>query len=162
MRRYTIEERIAAFWVKVDTNGPIPDVRPDLGPCWLWQGSRNPDGYGQVRIYPRRMIKAHQFAYEVMIGALPTNGLELGHLCRVTNCVNPSHLEPVVHRVNVLRGDNFMARRARQTHCVNGHLFDQANTLAQSGGRKGRRCRTCKNLSEQCRRMRRKQSQTVA
>src|SRR5438445_7318820 len=24
------------FWKKVDTHGPVPKCRPELGPCWLW------------------------------------------------------------------------------------------------------------------------------
>jgi len=30
-------------------------------------------------------------------------GLELDHLCRVTSCVNPDHLEQVTKQVNLLR-----------------------------------------------------------
>src|SRR4051794_27330493 len=28
----------SAIWKQIDKNGPIPDYRPDLGPCWIWQG----------------------------------------------------------------------------------------------------------------------------
>ena len=38
-----------------------------------------------------------------MIGPVP-DSLELDHLCRNRYCVNPSHLEAVSYRVNVLRG----------------------------------------------------------
>lgn len=35
----TYEQR---FWAKVDKNGPV--VRPELGPCWIWTGNRDPWG----------------------------------------------------------------------------------------------------------------------
>ena len=34
----TLEER---FWRKVDKNGPIPEHRPELGPCWVWTAGTN-------------------------------------------------------------------------------------------------------------------------
>src|SRR5690348_8449196 len=34
------------FWAKVDKNGPVPEYRPDLGPCWLWTASTRPSGHG--------------------------------------------------------------------------------------------------------------------
>jgi hypothetical protein len=77
------------FWAKVQKlqNG-----------CWLWLGSCN-KRYG----YFKTRIQAHRYAYELMIGPVP-DGLELDHLCRNRYCVNPSHLEAVSHRTNVLRG----------------------------------------------------------
>ena|ERR1700694_1946906 len=24
------------FWLKVNQNGPVPEHRPELGPCWVW------------------------------------------------------------------------------------------------------------------------------
>lgn len=41
--RATLEER---FWSKVDRNGPVPEHRPDLGPCWLWTAYVDAHGYG--------------------------------------------------------------------------------------------------------------------
>src|SRR3954464_15675596 len=26
-------------------DGPVPETRPDLGPCWVWQRSSNSKGY---------------------------------------------------------------------------------------------------------------------
>lgn len=79
--------------------------------CWIWNGSTTgKDGrYGQF-IVNGRPFKAHRWSYEDHKGTIP-DGLELDHLCRVTLCVNPDHLEPVTHLVNVRRG--LAARRAR-------------------------------------------------
>ena len=48
-----------------------------------------------------KMRKAHRVFYERRHGPVPKG---LDHLCRVTLCVNPDHLDPVVHRENVRRG----------------------------------------------------------
>ena len=70
--------------------------------CLIWDGCTDPDGYGRIVVcgQPKR---AHRVAYELMYGPIPA-GLTLDHLCRVTRCVNPLHLEAVTNRVNVLRG----------------------------------------------------------
>lgn len=61
-----------------------------------------PNGYGSVSVN-RRPYRAHRFYWEQVNGPLP-KGLELDHLCRVRQCVNPAHLEAVTHPENVQRG----------------------------------------------------------
>ena len=92
------------FWVKVDKNGPVPAARPDLGPCWLWTGTKLPKGYGSFYYLAGRRAYAHRFAYELLVGPIPADRPQIDHLCRVTSCVNPTHLEPVTNRENTLRG----------------------------------------------------------
>ncbi len=130
------------FWAKVNKDGPDPSedtLAARLGPCWLWSGALGGDGYGRFSV-SRRTLGAHRFAYELLVGPIP-EGLTIDHLCRVPRCVNPAHLEAVTVGENVLRGDGESARRARQTHCKNGHLFDEANTYINPRG--GRQCRAC-------------------
>ena len=130
------EER---FWAKVDKNGP--------NGCWLWTASFNA-GYGQFRMSnPRRLVKAHRFTWELLVGPIPPT-LEPDHRCRVTQCVNPAHMELVTHVVNVMRGDSPHAINSRKTHCANGHPFDEANTYITSQGK--RMCRRCHSI-RQCR-----------
>ncbi len=62
----------------------------------------------------------------MVVGQIPS-GLTLDHLCRVRNCVNPAHLEPVTHRENTLRGDGVTAINARKTSCHRGHPFAGEN-----------------------------------
>lgn len=88
------------FWSKVNKDGPIPEYRPDLGPCWIWIGAIDPQGYGS---FSKPIRRAHRCSYTLVKGEIP-QGLELDHLCRVRRCVNPSHLEAVAHIVNVYRG----------------------------------------------------------
>ena len=95
------------FWEKVNKDGPIPEYRPDLGPCWLWTGSNNNRGYGQIfgEIIEghTKMKFAHIVSYKETNGEVPA-GLEIDHLCRVRHCVNPAHLEAVTRSTNVRRG----------------------------------------------------------
>ena len=113
--------------------------------CWIWQATTNADGYGQFRVGDR-MVKAHRFAYELLVGPIP-NGLELDHLCRVRNCVNPAHMEPVTHTENVRRGEAGKHHRDR-THCPQGHPYAGENLyVVPDGYRECRTCRRARNLA---------------
>lgn len=127
------------FWPKVNKHGPIPDYRPELGPCWVWTAAMATGGYGAFGV-GRRKVYAHRFAYELLVGPIP-EGLEIDHLCRVRACVNPTHLEAVTHRENDIRGFGASGIHARKTHCFRGHPFDENNTYKRANGK--RVCRTC-------------------
>lgn len=122
-----------------------PDVRfwryvNKTDTCWLWTGSAS-RGYGAFTVSVGRTgVSAYRYAYELLVGPIP-NGLELDHLCRVRQCVNPAHLEPVTHRENLMRGATIIAKHAAQTHCLHGHPFDEANTYTKRGARECRACR---------------------
>lgn len=114
-------------------------VDPETG-CWLWTDKPDRHGYGEFWMNGRNH-RAHNAAYVLLVGPIP-DGLEPDHLCRVTLCVNPDHLEPVTHRENMLRGETLGARNAAKTHCPRGHPYDEANTYIGTKG--GRWCRACK------------------
>lgn len=80
------------FWSKVNL-GPIPDYAPELGNCWLWSGAKTVAGYGHF-MRKGKVKYAHRHAFEHMRAPIPGR-LTIDHLCRVTLCVNPYHLEPV-------------------------------------------------------------------
>ncbi len=61
-------------------------------PCWVWQRSISPEGYGVSTSGSGWGPKAHRIYYQRKFGPVPS-GLELDHLCRVRTCVNPEHLE---------------------------------------------------------------------
>lgn len=112
----------------------------EVGGCWEWSGTMRPDGYGVVWV-AGRLVRAHRFFYEHHVGPIP-DGLVLDHLCRNRRCVNPSHLEPVTHRENVMRGISPFAARSQQTHCKWGHELT-GEGLYIHPQRGTRMCRTC-------------------
>lgn len=112
--------------------------------CWIWLAGKTGGKFGGYGLTTRdgKRVCAHQFAYEEKHGPVP-DGFELDHLCRNHACVNPTHLELVTHKENILRGTSPAALKARQTHCRKGHLLDEKNTYVYSNG--NRQCRTCHN-----------------
>jgi hypothetical protein len=83
---------------------------------------------------------AHRHSYRLFVGEIP-DGLFIDHLCRVRNCVNPAHLEPVTRKENILRGVGWAAENARKTACPLGHsLLDPKNL---KWNRHGKYCREC-------------------
>jgi hypothetical protein len=118
--------------------------RPIIGPCWIWPGATNRQGYGTIRVYrERRTALTHRVAYEAARG--PTNNEVLDHLCRVPLCCNPDHLEDVSMLENIRRGDPPGRTNAFKTHCPYGHPYDEANTRwkVDRKGRRGRSCKAC-------------------
>ena len=124
--------------------------------CWTWTASKNRDGYGQFHVAGAKFA-AHRWLYQLFVGPIPT-GLELDHLCRNPACVRPSHLEPVTHRENVLRGASPIAAHAAKTHCSQGHPYDEENTGRRAAG--WRQCRMC-HRDQSREHMRRKRAGTA-
>ncbi|TXH43519.1 MAG: HNH endonuclease [Desulfurellales bacterium] len=124
------------FWnkVAVQENG-----------CWLWTGAKCPLGYGKFRLSnPRKLVFPHVHAFQVLVGeVLP--GLELDHLCRCPSCVNPGHLDPVTHQVNMQR-----SAPATKAHCANGHEYTPENTYMEGNKRHCRACRLKKIACLDC------------
>lgn len=96
----------------------VEEDRGYLSPCWIWQGDIAPHGYGRLCVH-NKQVYAHRWMYEQWVGPIPPDR-ELDHLCEVTECVNPAHLEPVIHAENIRRGWNKItleqAREIRDTH----------------------------------------------
>lgn len=130
---------------KVDKAGPVPAIRPDLGPCWLWTGSLDRKGYGQFDVLDgegHKNHRAHRWGYQRLVRTLADDET-LDHLCRVHACVRPTHLDPVPHAVNVERGEAGR-HNAEKTHCPAGHEFTEANTYLVEPERDWRACRECR------------------
>lgn len=87
IKTYGIPEPL--FWQKVEKSDG----------CWLWTGSDDGKGYGKFRI-AGKSYRAHRVSYEWTFGKIP-DGREVDHVCRVRNCVNPSHLRLVTRAENL-------------------------------------------------------------
>lgn len=110
--------------------------------CWIWRGSFNTYGYGRYG-HPNQM--AHRLVYEAFKGAIP-DGLVLDHLCRVTACVNPNHLEAVPQGLNIERG--LLGFTPLRTLCKNG-LHDITGPESWYVGTSGSRtCLECKRAND--------------
>lgn len=126
-------------------------INPATG-CWEWSGSKTRQGYAAAIRRDGRAVSPHRAAWELWNGPIP-DGLEIDHLCHTNDascpggpscphrcCCNPAHLEPVVHVINVRRGNAGsyqIAKAATITHCPKGHPYDEENTrLSPDGDRK--------------------------
>jgi len=127
-------------------------------PCWCWSRCTR-DGYGRADIIGRH-LQAHRVSFEAFRGEIAA-GFEIDHLCCVTNCVNPDHLEPVTPEENLRRkcqrrgltiggkpslphppsSGRSIGWRGQLTHCSNGHEYSPDNTLKRPDGL--RRCAAC-------------------
>jgi hypothetical protein len=113
-------------------------VEAEPNGCLLWIGYRGA-GYGRFGFEGRSRL-AYHFLWERLFGPVP-EGMTLDHLCRKRACVNPLHLEPVLHKINCERGDTGLHWRIK-THCPAGHPYSGENLYISPNG--ARHCWTCK------------------
>lgn len=132
---------VEKFWLYVNKNGDVPNCNPSLGHCWIWTGAKNSRKFPSYGIFSYRSRKfyAHRLSYCIVHGEIPL-GLQIDHLCRNKECVNPSHLEAVTSRENSLRGTSQSAINAKKTHCPKGHPLSGDNLKTNNSGRQ---CRIC-------------------
>lgn len=119
------------------------------GPCWVWEGFKNDEGYGRIK-YRKKSYLTHRLSYILCLGPIQ-EGLQIDHLCRNTGCCNPEHIEAVTPKVNAnrSRADEAARERCRKiTHCKNGHLYTEENTYISPkyGSRSCKICRAAANL----------------
>jgi hypothetical protein len=108
--------------------------------CWIWLGSRNTKGYGEISV-GNKNVMVHRLAYTENVGEIP-NGLVIDHLCHDPRvcaggtcahrlCVNPAHLQAVTNAENLRRQSP-----ALKTECVRGHERTTENTAVGKDGHK--------------------------
>lgn len=114
---------IGDFMCKIKKQA-APSTSNLVSDCWIWTGPRrNKSGYGAHSFFGREVICAHRVSYQMFRGVI-SKGMVLDHLCRVTACVNPWHLEAVTSKENNYRGVSPIAENKRKTQCPQGHLYD--------------------------------------
>lgn len=82
--------------------------------CLEWFGTKNHDGYGQVR-YKRKCLAVHRVVFLLCIGPID-NQLQVLHKCDNPKCVEPSHLFLGTQRENVAD----MIKKGRARFSLNG------------------------------------------
>ena len=97
------------FWAKVSKSSNKE--------CWLWTGSLDKNGYGQIWDgHARKMRRAHKLSAQIHHGQ--ANDRIVMHLCDNPSCCNPNHLIYGTHAENCadkIRKDRH-ARGERQGH----------------------------------------------
>lgn len=116
----------------------------DANECWPWVGPLTNTGYGKFSLN-RKSLLAHRYAYRMYKSDI-AKGLTIDHLCRNRTCVNPSHMEVVSMKVNVLRGIGPSAINSRKTQCPQGHEYNPENTYVSKEG--FRHCWECLKANE--------------
>jgi hypothetical protein len=101
-------------------------VATDDNGCLIWLGAvRNNKAdnmYGQI-IFDSKIVGAHRAAWFLAHGEWPGPGMDVDHLCRVTLCCHPDHLEVVTHAENLRRGRKKI-ERPDPLYCKSGaHLW---------------------------------------
>jgi hypothetical protein len=114
--------------------------------CWLWTAKIAPNGYGHFQhrlgYKESKTVNSHRFSYEYFREKIP-DGLVIDHLCRVSHCVNPYHLEAVTQQTNVFRGNGLARKNHEKTHCIRGHELSGENLYICPLGK--RNCKKCRN-----------------
>lgn len=139
---------------------PVERLRYVIAPdgCWNWSGCVGNQGYGQISVDGKQW-RAHRLSFSLLVGPIPA-GFQLDHLCRNRRCINPSHLQIVTTKQNVLRGRGLCAANSQKTHCPYGHPYDESNTVILKNYRDRsfqRACRICVNRRQRERYKRRMQ-----
>lgn len=132
--------RVELFYKKINKNGPTwygagTNLREDLKKCWIWEGAKDKDGYGNFTVGRKKTGKAHRFSFLLKWGWILPHPYQIDHQCNNTSCVNPYHLLLLHGKTNNYKSNSPSAINKRKTHCCKGHKFSENNTLHKNGRR---------------------------
>lgn len=128
-------------------------VVSDPSGCWIWTAAKTERGYGCFAVKGKQHV-ASRWIYKALF--VVDDHLDIDHLCRVTSCVNPSHLEAVTHRENTRRGNAGKAY-SQATRCKNGHEWNDENTRWYTSSINGNPFKQCLACTRERQRKYRKQ-----
>lgn len=140
-------------------NKLLSRVVVDANGCWVWQGSKDSDGYGWF--YGGRASdsgnikneKAHRVSLSFALGRELGEGMKACHTCHNPPCINPEHLYEGTQFDN--ERDKVQAgRHANQlkTHCPNGHEYTEGTTYHRPDHPTWRECLICRQRRDVARR----------
>lgn len=129
---------------------------PALDPneeCWEFDGARDKDGYGFIRINGWNNRRAHRVTFAWANGYWRRNGGDIGlpegmivmHTCDNPPCVNPRHLKLGTTADNM--AEKVRKNRTagqRRTHCSKGHELTPENVFHPLGKKSHRQCKICR------------------
>ncbi|MEU5884961.1 HNH endonuclease [Spirillospora sp. NPDC047279] len=128
----SVHDRLRQRVIEADPPAPLDRWgRPLTGPCLVWTGATDQDGYGLIwDSTVSRSRRVHRVAFEIDRGEPPHGPVR--HLCQVRACVAADHLQAPTRSTRPGNGS--------KTHCPKGHPYDAENTRYTSTGRA---CRAC-------------------
>ena len=90
------------------------DIKPDG--CWRWKGEKTTNGYAKwSKVSGAPVRAAHRVIWEHYHQQQIPEGMQLDHLCRVRDCVNPEHFEVVTPSENTMRQNHFERNKVTST-----------------------------------------------
>lgn len=123
-RAWSFEEKIIAFWQKVDRSSG-PDA------CWNWTGAVTAKwNYGCFAIAEGVTRGAHKLAWLLTNGE--TNGLYVMHTCDNRLCCNPAHMTLGTHQDNM---DDMLAKGRKVTKVTADQVREIRAAYAPFGNR---------------------------
>ena len=137
------------FWRKV--------IRAGTDECWLWIGSTDRKGYGQIRMPGKGRLRYATHVSLELVGRVIPEGMIALHTCDNPPCVNPAHLVVGTHRENTQ--DSINKGRASKPppgrkfekgavtlkeYCYRGHPLSEAYVRPDGY----RSCRECMKINK--------------
>jgi len=124
------------------------------GDCWIWQGWKTHNGYGEKNFRGKTM-RVHRIVYTIVNGPVSSD-LDVCHSCDNRLCCNPAHLWVGTRKQNM---EDCLAKARhdsqKRTHCPRGHEYNEENTYKTNGSRDrpagARNCRACQRIRQRLR-----------
>lgn len=124
---------VTRFWSHVDRSAGKDN-------CWIWTGSVDKWGYGQVYWNGERARLAHRIAYQIAYGEVP-KGLFVRHFCNNPSCVNSTHLFLGAHSSG--HPGQIVADTKVCSRCREGKPLSEFHFKNKEKGTRNAYCREC-------------------